>query len=418
MFLAALVAAFWAFVLWDGWRGRRRFPHLLPPCEREAGDGRQTGDAPDPELPFVSVVVAARNEAETLRQALPTLLGQAYPAYEVIVVDDRSTDGTSAVAAAVAAELGAAAPPVRLIRIDALPPGWLGKNHALAGGAAEARGSLLLFTDADVHFQEEALRTAVRFMRARRLDHLALTPRLVARQGAVRRFSRYFMFSFMILERLWWAGDPERKHRGAGVGAFNLVRRSAYEAVGGHAAIALRPDDDLALGRRLRAAGFRQAFAGGAALLSVEWYPSLRAAAVGLEKNALAGVGYRYAFAAAALLGQALFFLWPFVAVWITEGWARAGYAFSLAAMIALYVRVVAPLSAERRKAVLQDVPFLPLTAIGFNAIFLRAIALTAWRGGITWRGTFYSLAELRAGMGSPAGASCRGERRRGERRR
>src|SRR5207248_4953021 len=141
----------------------------------------------------------------------------------------------------------------------------------------------LLFTDADIVFAGGALRRAVGYAVTEGLDHLTLAPRLVARGIPLRVFVAFFAYAFVALWGAYLANDP-KSTRGVGIGAFNLVRRSAYERIGTMRALSLRPDDDIRLGRRLRGFGFRQRVLNGNDLVSVEWYPSLAAAISGLEK--------------------------------------------------------------------------------------------------------------------------------------
>src|SRR6266566_2759939 len=150
-------------------------------------------------LPRLSVVVPARDEGSTIGRALGSLLAR---------------DGR-----------------LMVLRVDELPAGWLGKNHAMWRGADRASGEWLLFTDADVVFAQGALRYAVAYAAAERLDHLTLAPRLVARGLALRAFVAFFGYAFIALWGAYLANDPKSK-RGVGIGAFNLVRRSAYERIG------------------------------------------------------------------------------------------------------------------------------------------------------------------------------------------
>jgi len=257
-------------------------------------------------LPRLSVVVPARDEGSTIGRALGSLLAQDYPDLEVIVVDDRSSDTTGDVLREIAAKDGR----LMVLRVDELPAGWLGKNHAMWRGAARASGKWLLFTDADVVFAQGALRHGVAYAAAESLDHLTLAPRLVARGLALRAFVAFFGYAFIALWGAYLANDPKSK-RGVGIGAFNLVRSSAYERIGTMRALSLRPDDDIRLGRRLRGFGFRQRVLNGNALLSVEWYPSLCAAISGLEKSMYSSMEYRVIDAAGVLLYLGATMVWP-----------------------------------------------------------------------------------------------------------
>ena len=248
-------------------------------------------------LPRLSVVVPARDEASGIGRAVESLLAQDYPDLEIIAVDDRSSDATGAVLAKLAARDSR----IRAIRVDQLPAGWLGKNHALWRGAESASGEWLLFTDADIVFAQGALRRAVAYAVAEQLDHLTLAPRLLARGLALRAFVAFFAYTFIALWGAYLANDP-KSTRGVGIGAFNLVRRSAYARIGTMRALSLRPDDDIRLGRRLRGFGFRQRVLNGNDFLSVEWYPSLRAAISGLEKSMYSSLEYRLVDAVGVLL--------------------------------------------------------------------------------------------------------------------
>jgi len=237
--------------------------------------------------PRVSIIVAARDEERHIEAAVRALATQRYPDLEIIVVDDRSTDATPAVLARVRAS----EPHLQIVRIDRLPDGWLGKNHALHVGAQRATGALLLFADGDVIMRPDAVSRAVRLLEASRSDHLAVAPDIVAASAPLALVVNYFMMWFLLYLRPWRARDP-RSSAYIGIGAFNLVRRDAYLAVAGHSRIPLRPDDDLMLGKLLKSSGWRLLLAAGDGELSVEWYHSLGELARGFRKNAFAGMHY------------------------------------------------------------------------------------------------------------------------------
>lgn len=350
-----------------------------------------------PEEPLVSVLVAAKEEEESIAATMRDLLGQSYSRMELIAVNDRSEDRTGEEMESVkrwAAEQWLPAA-VEVVHIEELPPGWLGKNHALYVAAQAAKGDILLFTDADVRFHKEALRSTVHYFLNEQADHLTTLPVMIAKSPLLRAFVHFFLFSLGILKPLWRPNDDEQTSLGMGVGAFNMLSRSAYEQIGTHRAIALRPDDDLELGMRVKRAGLRQRVAVGMELLSVEWYPSLKAALIGLEKNLFAGLKYQLWQVFAATAGQVFCFVWPFLAVWLTTGWVRGAYIVSVAIMILLYVGYVRKLSRYRG----VEVWLLPITALLFVYVLFRSTFLTLRRGGIYWRGTFYSLAELKTMM-------------------
>ena len=372
------------------WRlraNRRRVPNLAAqplPVGAPAGD-----------VPLLSVILPARDEVESIRETVASLLRQDYPALEIVLVDDRSTDGTGRVMA----ELAAADPGrIRVVSIATLPDGWLGKNHALWRGARRATGAWLLFADADIRFAPTCIRRALLLAEASGADHLTLAPDIVARGYWLRAFVAFFAYVFITSQRPYLAEDPASAV-GAGMGAFNLIRRDAYDAIGTHAAIALRPDDDMRLGLRVKRAGLRQRLLYGGGLLRVEWYPSLGAAFRGLEKNVFAGFDYSYVNALVALAGFVATVVAPYPTVLLARGRARWLVGAAIGAHTANYAYANWPVG-RPGGAVLGLLPALPATGLLFCCAIARAVWLTFRRGGIAWRETSYPLGALRRQTG------------------
>lgn len=336
--------------------------------------------------PLVSIVVAVRNEERHLRAAITSLLTLDYPNYELIVVDDRSDDQTTAILASMLVS----APQLKTLRIDALPAGWLGKNHALWQGSCGARGELLLFTDGDIIMEETVLARAVSRLKNEGLDHLALTPRMTMPGTLLPILGLTFIFFFGLFTRPWRAADPHSPCH-IGIGAFNLLRRSVYQAVGGHQTIALRPDDDLKLGKIIKKGGFRQNVAYAPEFLAVEWYATLDEAIHGLEKNAFAGCDYRVGMVVGGVAVQLLFGLWPYLALLVTEG-AVWGLNLLIVLLLTALLMRGAALHGERWRFAWG----FPLGLCLFSWILLRTMTLNLYQGGIVWRGTFYPLEQLR----------------------
>lgn len=356
--------------------------------------------------PALTVVVAARNEEQTVAAALESILGSAYPQLRVLAVDDRSTDRTGAILDG----LAAGDPRLRVLHVHDLPRGWLGKNHALQRGAAEAGGEWLLFTDADVRFAPEAIRRAVLHCEREGLDHLAAVPALLAEGVWLRLFLGWYALILTLWQRPWQASHPRRR-ASVGVGAFNLVRRRAYLGVGGHAALPLAVADDVVLGRLLKSAGYRQGMvlAGGgpprraAPQLELRWYPDLRSAVVGLEKNAFAMFDYRPGLVVGSTVVATLLTFGPFVGAALAPGWHRLPWL----AIASLSCAALAAAGAE----MMDNFPWVlcilyPLVQVLLTWTVLRSAWCTLARGGVRWRGTFYPLRELRAAR--PAGARAR----------
>ncbi len=239
--LLGAVALLWVFEAIAIGRGVLSMPSLddFPPLA-------------DERCPPVSVLVAARDEAEKLPAALDTFLALDYPSYEVVAVDDRSLDSTGEIFKAVARSH----PRLKLLRIDSLPSGWLGKPHALQQAYAKSSGEWLVFTDADVHFRPDLLRRSVALVLEKGWNHLTLL-------GHAKMFNRgekvamtFFSLGFLMGIRPWKVSDS-RSTVYAGVGAFQLIRRSAYEKIGTHRRLAMEVVDDMKLGKLVKEAGFR-----------------------------------------------------------------------------------------------------------------------------------------------------------------
>jgi glycosyltransferase involved in cell wall biosynthesis len=337
--------------------------------------------------PSVSIVVAARNEERHIEAAARSLLGQSYQPLELIVVDDRSSDRTPEVLRELAAEHSH----LRVVRIDTVPEGWLGKNHALQMGAAAAGGELLLFADADVVMHSDAVARAVRLLMVARADHVAVAPTLVLPTWPLALVVNYFMMWFLLWLRPWRAQN-RRSSAFIGIGAFNLVRASAFQRVGGLSRIAMRPDDDIMLGKLLKRSGYHQLLASADGIVRVEWYRTLRELALGFRKNAFAGMDYSVLRAVGATLGNVLLCIWPFIAVWATTGAERTLYATSAIAQMIAYA---GPAFVHRSRPWLA--PLYPLAAVIFVTILASAVTRTLRRQGIEWRDTFYDLERLRA---------------------
>lgn len=336
--------------------------------------------------PRVSVVVAARNEARHIRTAVASLLAQNYHDLELIVVEDRSEDRTGAILDDMAAKTSR----LTVVHVRDLPAGWLGKNHALHTGAAQASGTVLLFVDGDIILERTAVSRAVAALESG-ADHVTVAPQMDLPSRLLQAVAVYFLTWGTIALRIWRVNDPTSS-ASVGVGAFNMVRASAYRAVDGHTRIAMRPDDDLMLGKILRRSGVRQRVLFGVGLVGVEWYRTLREATSGLRKNAFAALRYSVALFLGALVVSLAVGVWPFVAVWVTSGTARLLYAVAAVALMGGYA-----LTAHEQRMPLWLTLLYPVAGLLQIGMVALAVSRTLVAGGIEWRGTFYPLDQLRA---------------------
>jgi len=398
--VAIITLLYWMFMLLDtiiAQKNRLRLPRAPEGAFPAAAANRkcEPHEADKSELPLVSVIIAAKEEEASIAETVKHLLNQTYPRLEIIAVNDRSRDGTGHKLEELrkwSEDKRHIDVPLTVIHVTSLPDGWLGKNHALYQGYKQARGQYILFTDADVVFERGTVADAVHYMKLHEVDHLTLAPDMIVNGFWMQAFVAYFFFTLSAYVRPWRANiDTQHKH-GMGVGAFNMLTRQAYERIGTHQAFALRPDDDLVLGMRVKQAGLRQRLVSGMDHIAVEWYKSLPEAVRGLEKNLFSGFHYRLGLAAAAVLGQLLLFLFPFIAPFAVGGWAGWLYALSIPVMLVVYFKLVRSLTRFDGKEAIA----FPLTVCLLCYIVVRSVWLTIRQDGIYWRGTFYSLDELR----------------------
>jgi glycosyltransferase involved in cell wall biosynthesis len=337
--------------------------------------------------PRVSVIIPARNEQRRIREALQSILHQDYPNAECIVINDRSTDHTGAILAEMARQDAR----LRVITISELPSGWMGKNYALYRGAEIATGELILFADADVIMDRTVLARAVTYLSERQLQHLAVLPEIRMPGVLLGMFTSAFGIFFSLYARPWKAKDPKSK-RFVGIGAFNLVSAQAYRAAGTHKAIAMRPDDDLKLGKLLKKQGYRQELMFGGGMMHVEWYSSVRELVDGLMKNSFSGVEYSVAAAAAAGIALLWGTVWPVLGMLFTRGNTQ------LLNLGIVLVLLLITADTNHFHGLPRWYAFgLPLGGILFTYILWKATLKTIWEGGIRWRGTHYPLALLKA---------------------
>lgn len=378
LLLFALIALFWMTYGLKVAYGNLRLPWLK--------DFSPAGDA---NCPRISVLFAARDEEEKLPEALATLVAVDYPNLEIVAVDDRSTDGT----ARILDEFAASHPQLRVVHVHELPPGWLGKPHALQKAYEASSGEWLVFTDADVKFQKDALRRVAALAREKGLDHLALL-------GDVKRSGfwdtvliTFFGMGFQLAADLHAVSNPNSRAY-VGVGAFQMLKRSAYEACGTHRRLAMEVIDDMKLGKLVKQAGFRSGVAVAQDAVSVEWHLGLQNLIRGLEKNFFAAAGFRVGMVALQIVSMLLFNVAPFLGLTFGGGWVRA--LAGIAVVVALGFHVGGDV-------VMRVSPLycltLPLGAVLFNYILLRSTVITLRQGGIYWRETFYKLDDLRRGL-------------------
>lgn len=351
--------------------------------------------------PEVVVIVPARNEEKAIANALRSILKSNYPALRIIAVNDRSTDQTGALMDEVAANDTRCL----VLHVESLPQGWLGKNHAMhlaaelaMSHAVDAESTdkttsdrLLLFTDGDVIYEPTAITSAVKFLEDRKLDHLALLPKMIPGGYLENSVVAFFGFAVAIGQQTHLI-TTRWPFAYAGVGAFNLVTSRLYRSFDGHQRIAMDVLDDMKLGKMAKQHGGRQDFVAAPDLLSIRWYDSLWNVIAGLEKNGFAALNYSIFELIKTNIIFTLTMLAPYALVFALPLQQSSGFL----AVIILW-HVLYAITAIRFGGGWLLFPMFPFAACTMAFAFCRSAWITLRQGGIRWRDSFYSLKELRS---------------------
>jgi len=335
--------------------------------------------------PFVSVCVPARNEERDIEACLVSLLQQDYPEFEVIVVDDNSTDGTPEILRSLQEKFSE----LVILKGAPLPEGWYGKPFALHQASRTARGELLLFTDADPVFEPYALTSAVHQMNSKNLDLLTLLP--ATRFGSFWEKTVQPLFFVMIagLTRFSKVNNP-KDPAAMGIGAFLMIRRQVYDRTGGHESLRQAILEDIGLARLAKQAGAKIMIADAKKIFSIRMYHSLQEIWAGWRKNVFLAFKksvVKTFYYVGVILG---FTLTPWLMVgvhaaigsgWVVQSLSVAGLLLVLLTELALCEE----LQLEKRYAFL-----FPLGAVILSAILINSMWQVLVRGRSEWRGRTY----------------------------
>lgn len=340
------------------------------------------------DLPRISLLFAARDEEEKLPGALDTLAQLEYPELEIIGVDDRSEDATGRILD----EFAASHPRFRAIHVKELPAGWLGKPHALQQAYEASSGEWLLFTDADVRFKVDVLRRAMTMATERKLDHLSLFGDVEMVGFWEKVVVTFFGMAFHMATAPSEVINP-KSGAYVGVGAFQLLKRSAYEAAGMHRRLAMEVIDDMKLGKIVKQAGFRSSVGIAQDSVVVRWHAGARNLINGVTKNFFAVSGFSVTRVAIAIVGLFLMNVLPFAGLVFGHGWVRIFAGICVLIVLCMHAGV---------DIVMRASPLycftVPIGAVLFAYMLLRSTVYTLKQGGIIWRGTFYPLEALKRG--------------------
>ena len=340
------------------------------------------------DIPRISLLFAARDEEEKLPGALATLGQLDYPGLEIIGVDDRSEDATGRILD----DFAATHPRFRAIHVAELPAGWLGKPHGLQQAYEASSGEWLLFTDADVRFKVDVLRRAMTLAAERKLDHLTLFGDVEMVGFWEKVVVTFFGMAFHMATAPSEVINP-KSGAYVGVGAFQLLKRSAYEAAGTHRRLAMEVVDDMKLGKIVKQAGFRSGVGIAQDFVVVRWHAGARNLINGVTKNFFAGSGFSVVRVAISIFGLLLMNVLPFAGLFFGHGWVRIFSGICVLVVLCFHAGVdivmrVSPLYCFT----------VPIGAVIFGYMLLRSTVYTLKQGGIIWRGTLYPLEALKRG--------------------
>jgi Glycosyl transferase family 2 len=377
---AWLIAIAWLWKAITATIGLTRIPNLL--------DSRY--DATPPNTPSVTVIVPARNEAADIVACLTSLLQQDYANLQIIAVNDRSTDQTGVIIDTLATQH-----PGKLLALHVtdLPPGWLGKTHAMALAARHAIAvqdpAYLLFTDADVLFRPDAIRRSLVQAIATRADHFVTIPTPLIKSSGEAMLLGFLQVMGLWTARLWRVQDPKALRDAVGIGAFNLLCTPAYLQIGGYDQLRMQIIEDVTLARRIKAAGLRQRVAFAPSMINLHWAAGAFGVINVMTKNLFAVFAFRPILLLATCAALTLLWLTPLAALALPA--TRLPAILTLASIAVLYIAI----GRFSRTPTWTALAF-PLAVGGFIYSLLRSMVITLHQGGVIWRGTFYSLAELR----------------------
>jgi glycosyltransferase involved in cell wall biosynthesis len=361
--------------------------HLLPTLPDLSG---LDWDVLPEGLPTLTVVVPARDEAEKIAATLDALMMADYIGVRVLVVDDRSTDGTGGIVDAYVEEYAVRRPgALSAIHIAELPEGWLGKTFALMVATENSSSDYLLFTDADVLFSPSILRRALVCAQETQADHLVVLPTVEVKSRGEGIVLGFLQVMSLWAVRPWMVEEPKARRDVAGIGAFNFVRRDALNEIGGWIPQRLAVLEDITLGRRIRAAGMRQRMAFAPGMVLVHWAKGGHGLLLNMTKNLFSAFGFQPLFVVLVSVWIGVFFLLPLAGlVW----WGTVVQALVILCCIGALYRVMGAASKiDARYAWLY-----PLGAVAMIFAMLRSMVVVLFQRGVMWRGTLYPLRDLR----------------------
>ncbi len=333
--------------------------------------------------PFVSVMIPARNESAVIADTVRGWINQTYPHYEILLLDDHSTDNT----AQIARDSAGNCDKLRILSGEALPDGWMGKNWACHQMAQTAKGDILLFTDADVRWSPDGLSALVADMTARNADLYTVW----STQETVTWSERLIvpLMAMVILGYLPIIGVHfiPLGAFGAANGQCMAWRKNAYHQIGGHERVKGNVLEDVTLARMVKSAKMRLRMADGAGLIMCRMYRDWREVKNGYAKNILAGYGSPFALIIGTIFHWLIFII---PSLWLMIAFI-SNQPTIMPALLTLMGILIRAISATFTRQRLSDALFMPISALLMTIIAVQALYWHYTQGGPTWKGRVIS---------------------------
>lgn len=345
--------------------------------------------------PMVSIIVPMRNEERNARQCIESLISQRYPYFEIIVIDDRSEDNTLTILKEIASEYKN----LKLIEGTPTPEGWVGKNHALWQGVKQAKGSWLLFVDADTTSENFMLSSVIKYVEENKVDMLSISPFQILETFWERVIQPVIFSSIHQAFPQREINDPKSK-KVAAIGQFILIRRTVYEAIGGHSAIKDKIVEDFALANLAKGCGYRLLVLRGIKLIKTRMYTNLSELWEGWTKNLFFGLGKKWRnllYLIALLLSWGvippILFTWSFANLVFQRSYSIVPFLILVESIFLLTLIIYVAWQTTRLFAIPRYYSFtVPLGVAVYIVIVLASAYKVVSGAGVTWKERVYRL--------------------------
>jgi len=336
-------------------------------------------------FPFVSVLVPARNEEDNIAGCLLSLSYQDYHHYEILVLDDNSTDKTLNIAR----EIARSSSRIRIIRGKKLPPGWNGKNWACEQLVRKARGEWLLLTDADTVHSPHSISTAVMMVQKNQAHFLTTIPGLLLKTWAEKLLLPIIHFAFAVLVPFHLGQYSQISRLPIGIGPFLLVKRNFLEKIGGYEAIRDEIVDDMALANHVQNNAGRITVIDGLALLKVRFYRSFSEIWRGFSKNAYPAIGAHPYFVPFIIVGAYFLFIQPYLKLWLA---IQSGHELTLPLIQVFLISMMKIFLALKFETSFLFGLLHPLSIAIWLLILLNSMRLSLFKKKFEWKERYYPI--------------------------